>query len=97
LIQRAVTVRWFFAMQAALKSARLEARKIKLPVLVVQGMSDRTTDPRVPAIWLRNTRSPDSRLIEFPDGRHEVLNDSEWRRVSAEILDWLETRVPEVG
>jgi alpha-beta hydrolase superfamily lysophospholipase len=97
LIQRSVTVRWFFAMLAALKRARLNARKVTLPVLILQGMADRTTDPKIPAIWLRNTRSSDSRLIEYPRGLHEVLNDADWRSVCAEILDWLELRIPIVG
>ncbi len=96
LIQRAVTVRWFFAMLDALEKSRRDARKVALPILVLQGTADQTTDAQAPTQWLRLTRSPNPRLIEYPGGLHELLNDSNWRSVCGEMLDWLDARLPRV-
>lgn len=94
LIQRSVTVRWFFAMLAALERAKDDASKLSLPILVLQGMADETTDPQAPAAWLRTTGSGDARLIEYPNGLHELLNDRDWQTVCDALLEWLEERVP---
>jgi lysophospholipase len=94
LIQHAVTVRWFFAMQAALKLAHRDAGKRTLPILILQGTADQTTDPRMPEEWLRTTGSADTRLITYFDGLHEMLNDRDWRTACADLLRWLEERVP---
>jgi lysophospholipase len=93
MIQRTVTVRWFFAMLAALQAAYSDAPKLTLPILILQGLADRTTDPQAPAAWLRTTRSVDPRLIEFPEGLHEILNDREWRTGHAALADWLDQHV----
>ena len=92
LIQNAVTVRWYFAMLSALKKAHSDAAKLTLPILILQGMKDRTTDPHVPAGWLHRTRGLDPRLIEYPDGLHELLNDTQWRAVCHTLLDWLDAQ-----
>jgi alpha-beta hydrolase superfamily lysophospholipase len=94
MIQRAVTVRWFFAMLAALEQAHQEAAKLTAPILILQGTADRTTDPLAPSDWLRRTHNPASRLMDYPGGLHELLNDTAWRTVCADLLDWLEQRVP---
>lgn len=93
LIQRSVTVRWFFAMLAALQTAQRDAPQVALPILVLQGTADQTTDAQAPTQWLRHTRSPNPRLIEYPGGLHELLNDSNWRKVCGEMLDWLDARL----
>lgn len=93
-IQRRVTVQWYFAMRTALLAAYLDAEQLTLPVLILQGLKDQTTDPRALIDWLRQTKSADRQFIEYPDGLHELLNDRGWRTVCATLLDWLEQRVP---
>lgn len=92
LIHRSVTVRWFYAMRSALRAAHRHARKLKLPILVLHGLDDETTDPRIPAKWLRHTSSRDVQLLEYPGGLHEMLHDAEWLSVCTDLLNWLEQR-----
>ncbi len=93
-LQKHVTVRWYFAMRSALKAAYDEGQKLSLPVLIFQGLNDRTTTPTGPREWLRIAAPADQELVEFDDGLHELLNDHEWRAVCAKLLEWLDQRVP---
>ncbi len=90
LIQRSVTVRWFFEMLSALGLAHREADHLSLPVLILQGTADRTTDPVAPEEWLPCTKSANGQIIKYPDGLHELLNDTNWQAVCADLIDWLE-------
>jgi len=94
LIQRGVTVEWFFAMLQALDDAQREAAKLDLPILILQGTADKTTDPNAPALWLNRTGNPHSKLIEYPGGLHELLNDTGWHNVSNDLIGWLNDRLP---
>lgn len=94
LIHRSVTVRWFFAMRSALWAAHHDARKLTLPILVLQGTGDETTDPRVPAKWLKHVASQDVQLIEYPRGLHEMLHDADWLTVCTDWLNWLDEHLP---
>lgn len=94
LIQNAVTVRWFFAMLDALKRAHADAQQVRMPMLILQGLDDKTTDPTTPERWLATTASNDTRFYADSDGLHELLNDTGWHAVCAMMLEWLEARVP---
>ena len=94
LIQKSVTVRWFFTMLKTVQKAHRDAARIQLPVLIVQGMLDRTTDSAIPEQWLARVSSTDKQFIGYPDGLHEMLNDTKWRTVLAAIMDWLDRRIP---
>lgn len=94
LIHRSVTVRWFYAMRFALRRAHRDARRLTLPILVLQGSGDETSDPRVPAKWLRRTSSRDARLQEYPDGLHEMFHDADWLAVCTDLADWLDEHLP---
>jgi lysophospholipase len=92
-IQNAVTVRWFFAMLAALKAAHKDAQKVRLPVLILQGLGDKTTDPKIPERWLATTASADTQFYADAKGLHELLKDTGLQSVCALVLEWLEVRV----
>lgn len=94
LIYSAVTVRWFFAMLDALRRVHTDAALVKLPVLVLQGLGDKTTDPTMPERWLATTSSQDTRFYAVTDGLHEMLCDTNWRSVCLLMLEWLQARVP---
>jgi alpha-beta hydrolase superfamily lysophospholipase len=94
LIQHSVTVRWFYGMLSSLQQAHADAASLTLPILILQGTADETTDPHAPAKWLQKTRSVNARIATYPGGLHELLNDRSWRAVCAELLDWLDERLP---
>ena len=93
-LQNSVSVRWYFAMQAALKDVYEDAEKVTLPVLILQGLKDKTTDPEAPKYWMVQARSRDLELVEYSDALHELLNDRGWQAVCGKLLDWLDQRVP---
>jgi alpha-beta hydrolase superfamily lysophospholipase len=80
-------------MRTALEAVYADAAKLSLPVLIFQGLNDRTTDPAGPGEWLRQAPLTDQELVEFDEGLHELLNDREWRAVCAKTLEWLDQRV----
>jgi len=91
LIQKRVTVRWFFAAQYGLILAHRDADKITCPVLALQGLDDRTVSPEALRRWWPLVRSENKVLWEFPGHVHEMLFDSDWQILTDRIADWLET------
>lgn len=94
LLLRSVTVRWFFAMQEALRLAHLQAAEVTCPILALQGGRDRTVNPVALTEFLSACSSTDQTLFEFPQHVHEVLQESDWLETTQRILDWLATRFP---
>jgi alpha-beta hydrolase superfamily lysophospholipase len=90
LIQKRVTIRWFYAMQAALVLAHREVEQIGCPVLAVQGLDDHTVDPAALREWFESVRSPKKLLLELPGRVHELMFESDWRDTVDRIADWLE-------
>lgn len=94
LIQRSVTARWFFAMEAARQAAVANAASFNVPVLALQGALDETVDPDAIEPWLAASSSPDRSFERLSDNVHEFLNDAGWQEPADSIADWLEARVP---
>jgi alpha-beta hydrolase superfamily lysophospholipase len=90
-IQRAVTAGWFFAMVDALKLAHAETDRVRLPVYVVQGDADETTDPTAPAEWLARIASREPQLRIYPGHVHELFQEADWATTVASLLEWLES------
>lgn len=92
-LQRHVTARWFFAMQATMEAAQKSTPEICCPLLVFQGGADRTVVPQATHDWLDRTSSTDRTLIELPDHVHEVFNEADWARTTDIMTAWLNQRV----
>ena len=88
---KTVTASWFFAMEAALSEVHRDAERITVPVLALQGLSDRTTDGDLVTRWLGQTTSRTKQLIALPDHVHELLHEADWRGTLERIVEWLET------
>lgn len=69
-----------------------------LPVLVIAGAADPVGDsgkgPRTVAESLREAGVTDVMLTLYPDARHEILNETNRDEVTADILTWLDKRIP---
>ena len=92
LINKTVTAGWFVAMQSALKAAKLDASKVSLPVLALQGGDDRTTDPVALSDWWDRIQSTEKELVVFPNHVHELFFEPDWRETTLQMLNWLEER-----
>lgn len=93
LMQKSVTARWYFAMQAARRAAWLDAGNLHVPTLVLQAGDDLIVDPVAPEEWLQRTASPDREFRAFDGLYHELHNESAWPEVMSIAADWLEPRV----
>ena len=74
LVHRAATVGFFRAIKAAQAIARIEAPKLKVPLLILQGDADRIVDPAGAADIAARLTSP-HQLIMLPGYFHELLNE----------------------
>lgn len=77
---------------AVAERAWMHYRDWRVPVLVMHGEQDRATDPEGSKRFVQITPSADKRLVLYPEGRHELLNDLDRDAAMAVILDWLEER-----
>lgn len=69
-------------------------RSWRTPTLVLHGERDRATDPEGSKRFIEVIASADKRLILYPEGRHELLNDLDRDAALREILAWLQARTP---
>ncbi len=63
------------------------------PVLVLHGEMDRATDPEGSKRFVPMIHASDKRLVLYPEGRHELLNDLDRDTAMDVILSWLRERV----
>lgn len=75
------------------KRVPLEAKRITLPVLILQGGADRLVDP-AGAQMLHDLIGSSDKTIKLYDGLyHEVFNEPEHDRVLADVSEWIEARL----
>lgn len=94
LSNRTVTAGWYFRVLDALLDVWSEAPRLTVPLLVLQGDSDRVVDCEAPLRWLPTVGSPDKSLWLIAGHLHELLNEPGWETTATRTLDWLEARCP---
>ena len=67
---------------------------ITLPVLIMHGTADKATRPDGSQEFFDHAGSPDKQLILYQDHYHDLLNDLGRERVMADVVGWLEARLP---
>jgi alpha-beta hydrolase superfamily lysophospholipase len=63
------------------------------PVLVLHGAQDRATDPEGSKRFHEAVKAADKRLVLYPEGFHELLNDLDRDAAMNEISAWLSQRL----
>jgi alpha-beta hydrolase superfamily lysophospholipase len=91
LVHRAATAGFFRAIKAAQGIARVEAHKLRIPLLILQGDADRVVDPAGAADIAARLTSP-HQLLMLPGYFHELLNEpKDERKLVLDKLDaWFE-------
>jgi len=92
LIRRSVTAGWYYSVRRALLNSLREADQFTLPLLLLQGDQDQVVDPDWPAEWIERVASTDCTLRLLPGHFHEIINEPGWEQITAEMLDWLDSR-----
>lgn len=84
------TPRWYWQMTLAARAALADARRVTLPLLIVQGADDPLVDPAMVAEFHERAGAAEKRLVLQPGELHEVLNETERRRTFDSIGEWID-------
>jgi alpha-beta hydrolase superfamily lysophospholipase len=77
-------------------AARLKENmpKIRVPVLIIHGTDDKATRFQGSQYFYEHVGSKDKTLKLYDGGYHDLLNDIDKETVMADILAWVDERVP---
>jgi alpha-beta hydrolase superfamily lysophospholipase len=67
---------------------------IKVPVFIIHGTDDKATRPEGSQYFYDNVGSEDKTLKLYEGGYHDLLNDIDKEIVMADILAWVNERIP---
>jgi acylglycerol lipase len=73
---------------------RKEFPQITLPVLILHGTADKATNPSGSQRFYDNAGSHDKTLRLYEGHFHDLLNDVDKEKVMADILGWIDQRIP---
>ncbi len=88
-----VTARLAAELLKAMQRITVEAGRITLPVLIVQGSEDRLVDPSGAQMLYDGINSEDKTLKIYHGLYHEVFNEPEHKEVLGDVEAWLDKRI----
>jgi alpha-beta hydrolase superfamily lysophospholipase len=90
LVHDRISPRLYFAFEEARQRVMREARRLKLPALLLHGTADRVVDPKGSLEF--NGAAPHDlcRLITYRDAYHEIFNDPARDQVVRDLKGWLD-------
>jgi acylglycerol lipase len=92
-----MTARLGSEMLKAMRRVAVEASRITLPLLILQGSADRLVDPSGAQMLHDRASSLDKRIILYEGLYHEVFNEPEHDRVIKDVEMWLESHLKRTG
>jgi alpha-beta hydrolase superfamily lysophospholipase len=92
LVNRKVSTKWFAEATRAMEEAARWGPKIKTPILVMHGTSDRLASVNATKTLFESIGSSDKELVIYPGFYHELFNEPEKQEVYDRITDWLDRR-----
>jgi alpha-beta hydrolase superfamily lysophospholipase len=90
LFHRLGSARLSTEVRAAIARVQSRAAEFPLPLLVLHGSKDRLVPPDGSRTFVSRVAHPDTRLIEYPEGRHVLFADSDREQVLADLVQWIE-------
>lgn len=90
LVTDVATARWFTETKEAQRRILKNAAQVRAPFLFLVAGSDELADPATAEEVYHELGSPEREFEIFPDLLHEVMNESEWQRLSRRVLGWFE-------
>ena len=98
LMHNHFTARWAVEYMKAATWLMDEARQLAVPVLILQGGSDKVTDPAASRTFFDRLGLEDKYYIEYETMYHDLLHEVDATSVLGDIESWLIPRLqPEVG
>jgi len=92
MVHKVVTARWGTEFLRAQDETMLDANKLTLPCLVLQGGADGIVDPDATSRFFKRIGSADKTLKVYETFYHEVLNEPGKESVLGDISTWLSAR-----
>jgi acylglycerol lipase len=87
------TARLAAELLKAMQRVSAEGSGITLPILIIQGGSDRLVDPSGAQLLYRTVGSTDKKIKVYNGLYHEVFNEPEQDQVLGDIEEWLESHL----
>jgi alpha-beta hydrolase superfamily lysophospholipase len=78
---------------SAIQFTRDNARRLRLPLLVVHGGADRVVDPSGSRAFVRDAASEDKTLIEYPGVFHDGRDEDVRSRIIRDVAAWIDRRI----
>ena len=91
LVHDRISPRLYFQFNEARQRVLMNARRLQVPCLVLQGEADRVVLPSGAEAFAAAAPPRTTKLIRYPDAYHEVFNDPGRERVIHDLVRWLET------
>lgn len=79
---------------ALANTAAARLPELKLPLLVMQGTADRLVPVKAAQLVYDRAGSADKTVKTWDGLYHEILNEPEQKQVLAEMIAWIEARIP---
>jgi pimeloyl-ACP methyl ester carboxylesterase len=76
--------------QIALTGVRVDASRVRCPMLCVVGLEDNIAPARAVR---RIARKYGADLLEYPDHAHSLTEEPGWEAIARDVLAWLEAKV----
>ncbi len=89
LVFKKATARWFTEATRAQAEAIAGAPQMKAPLYVALGTGDVVASPNGGRAFFAAAGSTDKIKREWPELRHELLNELEWRPVADAMAEWV--------
>ncbi len=87
------TARLASEMLKAMQMIGIQASKITLPIMIVQGGADRLVDPAGARMLYDTVNSAEKEIRVYEGLYHEVFNEPERERVLTDVERWMEARL----
>ena len=88
-----MTARLGAELLKAMQRVTNEAKKITLPLMIIQGGADRLVDPAGAQMLFEKVGSSEKGLKIYDGFFHEVFNEPEHEQVMTDVEKWLESRL----
>lgn len=94
LVHNSISPRLYFEIEEAGVRASRSVYKISIPLLVMHGTADRITSYKATRNFVMNAGSFTT-FRDWPDGYHELHNDTHKDEVFNFMLNWLNRQIPD--
>lgn len=91
---RALSQRFYKQMAVSARRARTRVVALEAPLLLLLAGREKIVRQGATLAWFSALQAPAKERLDYPGLHHELLQETEWQRVVADVVDWLRTLAP---